>query len=142
MSFSDKAVDYLERKKAGMFAIVQTVSRNAEGEMKMNASWKDRTSTARRSLHSGVEKGQDESVVMYLAHGVKYGRHLEDGTPPHIIRPKNKKALRWTGPGGKPIFAKRVNHPGTKPYPVVKPTAEKNKTILRDAMLRWWGAKK
>ena len=33
------------------------------------------------------------------------------GTRPHIIEPKNKKALRWAG-GGKFFFAKRVKHPG------------------------------
>jgi hypothetical protein len=33
------------------------------------------------------------------------------GTKPHKIQPKNKKALRWAGPGGF-IFAKSVNHPG------------------------------
>lgn len=33
------------------------------------------------------------------------------GTPPHTIRPKNKKALRWAA-GGKFAFARFVNHPG------------------------------
>ena len=33
------------------------------------------------------------------------------GTPPHVIMPKNKKALRWSG-GGRFFFAKKVNHPG------------------------------
>ena len=38
------------------------------------------------------------------------------GTRPHIIRPKNKKALRWAGGGGF-IFARFVNHPGYKGDP-------------------------
>ena len=58
----------------------------------------------------------------------------EEGTRPHIIRPKRAKALRFqkgrympkTNPGGKfrgpgkviggkTVFAKQVHHPGTKP---------------------------
>jgi len=38
------------------------------------------------------------------------------GTKPHVIRPKNKKALRWAA-GGSFIFAKFVNHPGYKGDP-------------------------
>lgn len=38
------------------------------------------------------------------------------GTKPHVIRPKNKKALRWAA-GGKFAFAGKVNHPGNKADP-------------------------
>lgn len=138
MAFSDNAIEYMRRKKAGMFAIVDNLSRDAEGNMRMDAPWKDRTTTARRALHSGVEPGQGEKIIMYLAHGVQYGRHLEEGTPPHVITPKNKKALRWKGPDGY-IFARRVRHPGTQPRAIVQPTAEKYKDKLRDAALKWWG---
>lgn len=34
------------------------------------------------------------------------------GTRPHVIKPKNKKALRWAGADGRFIFARAVNHPG------------------------------
>ena len=33
------------------------------------------------------------------------------GTRPHVIRPKNKKTLRWAS-GGRFFFAGKVNHPG------------------------------
>lgn len=33
------------------------------------------------------------------------------GTRPHVIRPRNKKVLRWPS-GGAFAFAKQVNHPG------------------------------
>lgn len=38
------------------------------------------------------------------------------GTNPHVIRPKNKKMLRWPA-GGKFIFARKVHHPGYKGDP-------------------------
>lgn len=38
------------------------------------------------------------------------------GTKPHVIRPKNKKVLRWPA-GGAFAFAKEVHHPGYKGDP-------------------------
>lgn len=139
MAASDKAIEYMHRKRIGMHMIVLNLSLHAEGDMRMNAPWNDQTTIARKSLHSGVEKLGTNKLLLYLSHGVRYGRYLEDGTPPHIIRPKFKKALRFAGAGGF-IFARKVNHPGTSPRPVVGPTAEKYKPKLRDAVVKWWGA--
>ena len=63
---------------------------------------------------------------------------LEGGTRAHTIVPRRKKWLMFaTDPkdrtlsgrpkkGAKSIrFAKRVRHPGTKPYPFLKPAAQK-----------------
>jgi hypothetical protein len=38
------------------------------------------------------------------------------GTPPHLIRPRRRKALRFLGRGGL-VFARQVNHPGTRANP-------------------------
>lgn len=43
-----------------------------------------------------------------------YGKWVHDGTKPHIIRPRNKKVLRWATGRGKWAYAKWANHPGTK----------------------------
>lgn len=45
--------------------------------------------------------------------GLEYGRYIITGTRPHVIEPKNAKALRFEI-NGQIVFAKRVNHPGTK----------------------------
>lgn len=44
----------------------------------------------------------------------KYGEYVEQGTKPHTIVPKNKKALWWNG-AFSPV--KAVYHPGTKAKP-------------------------
>lgn len=44
-------------------------------------------------------------------HAVGY---VINGTAPHQIRPRTKKALRFTV-GGRVVFARLVNHPGTQP---------------------------
>lgn len=43
------------------------------------------------------------------------GYHM-DGTPPHVIRPRRREALRFVGSNGV-VFAAKVNHPGTAPNP-------------------------
>ncbi|MFJ1459741.1 hypothetical protein [Nocardia sp. N2S4-5] len=45
-----------------------------------------------------------------------YSRWVHDGTAPHIIRPRNTKALRFTV-DGRTVFARYVNHPGTRARP-------------------------
>lgn len=47
---------------------------------------------------------------------VAYAPMVNDGTKPHIIRPKRAKALRFKA-GGKTLFAKVVHHPGTRARP-------------------------
>ena len=52
-----------------------------------------------------------------IGHDLQHAPHalfVHWGTRPHVIRPKNKKALRWAS-GGKFFFAKQVNHPGNAP---------------------------
>ena len=58
-----------------------------------------------RSIPGGRSVGHDTSRA-------PYAQFVVFGTRPHVIRPKNKKALRWVGPGGGFSFAKKVNHPG------------------------------
>ena len=52
--------------------------------------------------------------------GKDYGVFVEEGTRAHIIKPKNKSFLRFYI-GGNPVFAKKVNHPGTKAKPFLEP---------------------
>ena len=65
-----------------------------------------------------------------------YAAFVERGTRPHEIRPRNRKALRWSADGstrltgaprkgGRVRFAKRVQHPGTRAQPFMLPGAQK-----------------
>ncbi|MEU2510166.1 HK97 gp10 family phage protein [Streptomyces sp. NPDC007863] len=47
---------------------------------------------------------------------VEYAPMVNDGTKPHIIRPKRAQVLRFKV-GGRTVFAKVVHHPGTRPRP-------------------------
>ena len=99
-----------------------------------------RSNTVYRDLERRAQRVEDLAVASYAPHRKSgdYGRGfrkvrtrvrgmaavqlinvdfkamiLEMGTPPHIIEPRNKKALAWPG-GRHPV--KRVHHPGTPAY--------------------------
>lgn len=76
MAFGDQTREFLERKKAGLYALLQNWAGQMEGYAKEHAPWTDRTSHARQSLHSGVDV-RDNQFVLYLSHGVDYGIWLE-----------------------------------------------------------------
>lgn len=63
----------------------------------------------------------------------KYARRVEEGTRPHIIRPKNKKALYWKG-ANRPV--KFVNHPGSRAKPFLMPAFEKEKNNFINDILK------
>ena len=54
---------------------------------------------------------------------VPYAIYVEYGTRPHKIRPVRARALRFEVEG-RVVFAARVLHPGTRPQPFVRETAE------------------
>lgn len=49
---------------------------------------------------------------------VEYALAVEFGTRPHIIRPRNKRALYWKGARSPVAY---VNHPGTRAQPFLRP---------------------
>jgi hypothetical protein len=80
----------------------------------------------------------------------EYAAFVELGTRPHVIVPRTKKVLRWpaTGSatlsgrvasGGQAIFARKVNHPGTKAQPFMVPGARKAvENIGAEAIVKQW----
>jgi hypothetical protein len=65
-----------------------------------------------------------QSFSAYLEPGIlhwyptaSYARFVEFGTAPHVIEPKNGRALYW--PGAQHPVA-RVNHPGTRANPYME----------------------
>ena len=66
-----------------------------------------------------------------------YSSYMEFGTKPHVIKPKVKKALRWSSgkKGSKSYtvsFSKYVNHPGTTAIPYMTPARNNAERKLKD----------
>lgn len=62
-----------------------------------------------RSFHTERVRVRGMAAVR-VVNDAPHSAILEFGSRPHVIEPKNKKALAWPG-GRHPV--KRVNHPGT-----------------------------
>jgi HK97 gp10 family phage protein len=62
-----------------------------------------------------------------------YGRYVEDGTRPHLITPKNKKALFWKG-ALNPY--KSVKHPGTKANPFFQIGVEESILYVQEQFVK------
>ena len=60
--------------------------------------------------------GSNQTHVVRIENDAKHAWYIEKGTRPHIIRARFKKALRFIGRDGSPVFRKWVMHPGTKAY--------------------------
>jgi hypothetical protein len=66
---------------------------------------------------------------------VFYAEYVEEGTKPHVIKVKNAKALHFKV-GGKDVFVKKVNHPGTRAKPFMQPAADKERPIYIENLKR------
>lgn len=73
-----------------------------------------------------VAKATGTGASGYFSIG--YGKLVVDGTRPHLILPRTKRALFWPG-AGHPV--RRVNHPGTRPNPFPQRAAEQAVPALR-----------
>lgn len=60
---------------------------------------------------------------------VFYAPYVEFGTAPHLILPKNKKALFWQG-AKHPV--RSVKHPGTKPNPYMERIIAEASPMIND----------
>ena len=78
-------------------------------------------------LMRGITTKIGNMEVTVHTSNIKYARLVEEGTRPHTIRAKNKKALYWKG-AKHPV--KSVRHPGSKAKPYLIPAFEKEKEVL------------
>jgi len=98
------------------------------------------TGRLKGSLAPSVKR-EGKDIVAIVGTGIEhtkpvgYAKAVEFGAGPHIIRPKNKRALFW--PGAKHPVA-YVMHPGNRAQPYLRPALQvmraQSKGILADAM--------
>ena len=98
---------------------------NIEARAKRNISNNGSVKTGH--LRHGITTNVGNMEVTVHTSNIKYARLVEEGTRPHTIRAKNKKALYWKG-AKHPV--KSVNHPGSKAKPYLIPAFEKEKEVL------------
>jgi hypothetical protein len=102
------------------------------------------------NLGRSIGIGRVTATYAETVASAEYAAFVELGTRPHVIVPRTKKVLRWpaTGSatlsgrvasGGQAIFARKVNHPGTKAQPFMVPGARKAvENIGAEAIVKQW----
>ena len=93
------------------------LERHVKTQKLMGQVLQKRTGRLMQSIQGRVSQATATAVMgrVYSAGDVKYaGIHEYGGaTPPHLIEARKAKALAF-GIGGKTVFARSVNHPGSK----------------------------
>ena len=137
----DKATAILEREVKRQLSLGGTIDRRKDamptknlgkhlrkGDGTLQTSW---TLKPAKRVPGGVE-GHVSSWVPYSA------IHEFGGTTAaHVIKPRNAKALRFFV-GGEAVFARSVNHPGSKipARPYVQPAIDKKREAMVDVVAR------
>lgn len=80
-----------------------------------------RSGRLRDSLRAEVH----DKVLRVGSLDCNYATDVEMGTSPHVITPRNKKALSWPD-ADHPVA--RVNHPGTHAQPYLRPALFQRRT--------------
>lgn len=78
------------------------------------------TGRLRASIRSQLDRDH-RGLVARIGSNVEYARYVEEGTGPHRIVPRVKKALHWKG-AAHPVLA--VNHPGSRAKPYLRPALD------------------
>lgn len=113
-----KSVNVEKLLRGQLVQIVKATTYAVEAEAKVRAPVNK--GILRNSTQANVET-TDANLIGYVQVGAEYGLAVEEGTRPHVIRAKKKKALYWKG-AKRPVRA--VRHPGTAPQPFMRPAAK------------------
>lgn len=92
--------------KAGSVALRSVKTTTKFKRRKIGNSLKDAT---RIKVSGGSRK-----LTLRVSSHKRYAPFVEFATRPHVITARRKKTLRFFGKDGKPVFRRRVFHPGTK----------------------------
>jgi hypothetical protein len=93
----------LERRADRVIQLAQAIAPEKTGEYK-------------RSFRKQRTRIRGQAAVQ-VVNDAPHSMIVEFGSGPHVIEPKNKQALAWPG-GRHPV--KRVNHPGTPAFHVLR----------------------
>lgn len=75
----------------------------------------------------------------HVVSSLDYVSILEDGSRPHIIRPKRAKVLAFPGGGGT-VFTRFVRHPGTRGYHAFRDGVAASVRAVESILARHLGA--
>lgn len=127
--------DTSENVRSDVQKVLKKSGFNIEAKAKLNITNNGSVKTGH--LRRGVTTDIGNMEVTVHTSNIKYARGVEEGTRPHTIRAKNKKALYWKG-AKHPV--KSVRHPGSRAKPFLIPAFEKEKEVIMkdlEKIVKW-----
>ena len=127
--------DVSENIRSDIQKVLKKSGFNIEAKAKLNITNNGSVKTGH--LRRGITTDVGNMEVTVHTSNIKYARGVEEGTRPHIIKAKNKKALYWKG-AKHPV--KSVRHPGSRAKPFLIPAFEKEKEVLvkdLEKVIKW-----
>ena len=112
--------DISENIRSDVQKVLKNAGFNIEARAKRNITNNGSVKTGH--LRRGITTDVGNMEVTVHTSNIKYARGVEEGTRPHTIRAKNKKALYWKG-AKHPV--KSFRHPGSRAKPFLIPAFEK-----------------
>ena len=127
--------DTSENVRSDVQKVLKKSGFNIEAKAKLNITNNGSVKTGH--LRRGITTDVGNMEVTVHTSNIKYARGVEEGTKPHIIKAKNKKALYWKG-AKHPV--KSVRHPGSRAKPFLIPAFEKEKEVIikdLEKVIKW-----
>ena len=127
--------DTSENIRSDVQKVLKKSGFNIEAKAKLNVTNNGSVKTGH--LRRGITTDIGNMEVTVHTSNIKYARGVEEGTRPHTIRAKNKKALYWKG-AKHPV--KSVRHPGSRAKPFLIPAFEKEKEVIikdLEKVIKW-----
>src|SRR5687768_7984981 len=121
LSIDDDALNARVMERLEVFAtgFVRTVSATAKTLAPV------RTGALKASIHPDpVRRTGPWRIESGVSADAPYAAPVHEGARPHVIRPRNARALRFEV-GGRVVFARRVNHPGNRANPFLSNAAHR-----------------
>lgn len=84
------------------------------------------------NLRQSITQGRSGTGYIVSVNSA-YGAYVDQGTRPHVILPRRSKFLAFQK-DGQWVFARRVNHPGTKPTFFFTHAVEEGQSIADSEM--------
>lgn len=114
-----------EETRAAVRLQVKAAARDIQEYAREHHKFVTRSGAAERSIMMHAE---GSTATVYLGSDVAVYQH--EGTPPHIIQPRNRLALRFVRKGDF-VFCKRVHHPGIQADPYLFDAAEHERARIQ-----------
>ena len=90
-------------------------ARHIENHVYQHPYFKPRTGNLQARTQGRVVRLRGGRKII-ARNAAKYAAPIDRGARPHVIRPRRRKALRFVTKNGTVVFARKVNHPGNRPY--------------------------